>query len=99
MSKVSGEENAEIGTADVQTSASEGLAPESGGEEIDLKQLAFAIKLRRGKRSLRDVADEAGISIGTISNIENGQMPGLITYARLCRWLDVSLDMFVREAP
>lgn len=73
---------------------------------IALKSLADAVFLKRAdcnyrkpSRSLRDVAEETGISAATLSRIEREMMPDLETYIKLCRWLDVPLETFVEAAP
>ena len=66
---------------------------------LDLKKLAFAVELRRGRRTLRDVEEEAGVSASTLSRIERGIQPDLDTYARICDWLDKPMDYFRQPTP
>jgi transcriptional regulator with XRE-family HTH domain len=57
--------------------------------------LADMIKSKRGKNGLRETATEiGGISAPTLSRIENGNLPDIDTYFRLCKWLDVPTDYF-----
>jgi len=64
--------------------------------EINIEDFAAQIRRHRGKRGLREVAQEIGeISASTLSRIENGNIPDLDTFIRICRWLDVSPDMFI----
>lgn len=52
--------------------------------------LAQRIAAKRRGRSLRDVADEAGCSAATLSRIERGKDPDLISLKALCRWLRIT---------
>lgn len=66
--------------------------------EINTDKLAVLIKERRGKRGLREVAKEIGdISAPTLSRVEQGRLPDLDTFIRLCRWLGKSPEDFVVE--
>ncbi|MBL7767502.1 helix-turn-helix domain-containing protein [Flavihumibacter sp. UBA7668] len=57
--------------------------------------LAEMIKSKRGKSGLRETAAEiGGISAPTLSRIENGNLPDIDTYFRICKWLDVPTDYF-----
>lgn len=56
--------------------------------------LAEMIKSKRGNRGLRDTAKEIGTSSPTLSRIENGNLPDIDTYLKICKWLDVPSDYF-----
>ena len=43
---------------------------------------------KRGSRGVRAAAAEADVSTATYSRVENGHMPDLATFARLCKWLN-----------
>jgi transcriptional regulator with XRE-family HTH domain len=61
--------------------------------------LAEMIKSKRGKSGLRETATEiGGISAPTLSRIENGNLPDIDTYFRICKWLDVPTDYFAMKA-
>jgi len=63
--------------------------------EIDVGELARMIRAKRGTRGLRAIADEIGdVSASTLSRIEQGKVPDLDTFIRLCKWLGVSADLF-----
>ncbi len=63
--------------------------------EIDIGELARMIRAKRGTRGLRAIADEIGdVSASTLSRIEQGKVPDLDTFIRLCKWLGVSADHF-----
>ncbi len=62
---------------------------------INTIELGRAIKRRREELgfSLRDVADETGVSASTLSRIENGTgKPDADNIARLTGWLDMPVD-------
>ena len=42
---------------------------------------------KRGARGVRAAAAEAEISSATFSRVENGHMPDLETFAKICKWL------------
>lgn len=62
---------------------------------LRLSELAPLVRERRGVLGVRAAAAEAGISSATFSRIENGQMPDLETFAKVCRWLDVDPSDFL----
>jgi len=62
---------------------------------INTAELGSAIRRRREQRSLslRDVADETGVSASTLSRIENGTgKPDADNIARLAGWLDMPIE-------
>lgn len=66
--------------------------------EIDIQKLAALVRTKRGKRGLRETAQEIGdVSISTLSRVESGKIPDIGTFLRLCRWLSVSPELFVSE--
>jgi transcriptional regulator with XRE-family HTH domain len=68
-------------------------------DEIDIHKLAALVRTKRGKRGLRETAQEiGGVSVSTLSRVELGKIPDLGTFLRLCRWLGVSPDQFMSEA-
>jgi len=42
---------------------------------------------KRGSRGVRAAALDADVSPATFSRVENGHMPDLETFAKLCKWL------------
>ncbi len=63
---------------------------------LNTELLASMIKSKRGKTGLRDTAAEIGdISAATLSRIEQGNLPDVETFIRICKWLKVSTDTFV----
>ncbi len=54
---------------------------------------------RRHKRlSLRDLADQTGVSFNTLSRIERGHVPDLRTLRRITDWLKVPVEMFIEQS-
>jgi len=66
--------------------------------ELDTHYLAALIKTKRGSRGLREIAQEiGGVSPSTLSRIENGKVPDMDTFLRICDWLQVSSTEFIKE--
>lgn len=64
--------------------------------EIDIQALATSLKRQRGKKGLRIAAQEIGdVSAATLSRVEQGKVPDLDTFIKLCRWLNMSPDEFI----
>ena len=57
------------------------------------------LKVKRAGRGLRQAAEEiGGVSASTLSRIEQGNVPDLETFMRICKWLGVSADEFRQNA-
>ena len=54
---------------------------------------------KRGSRGVRAAAAEAEISSATFSRVENGHMPDLDTFAKLCKWLQRDPREFLGIGP
>lgn len=51
---------------------------------------------RRARRlSLRDLADETGVSFNTLSRVERGHVPDLKNFQRIVDWLGVPAETFL----
>lgn len=62
---------------------------------IDIQALSAMIKSKRAKRGLRETAKEIGdVSVSTLSRVENGNLPDIDTYLKICKWLEVPMDFF-----
>ena len=57
--------------------------------KLTLQNLGTLVREKRGRRGLREVAEEIGSSAATLSRIESGKMPDLQTFGKLCRWLEL----------
>jgi transcriptional regulator with XRE-family HTH domain len=66
---------------------------------IDTRKLSEMLRSKREGRGLREVAKEIGdVSPSTLSRIEQGNLPDIETYVKLCRWLEVSTEFFTENA-
>lgn len=63
-------------------------------ERLDVAQLGGLLRERRGHLSLRQAAQEAGVSFSTLSRVEAGAQPDLASFTRLCAWLGVPASRF-----
>ena len=63
---------------------------------IDVAALYAAIDTNRAVQGMswREVARAVDMSASTFSRIRSGHKPELDGYARCCRWLGVSMDVF-----
>lgn len=59
-------------------------------KHLSLENLGRKVADRRGNRGIRVVAKDIGISPSTLSRIENGHLPDLETFKKICDWLDVN---------
>lgn len=62
---------------------------------LPIEELGRLIAKRRGGRGIRSAAAEAGVSSATLSRVENGNVPDLATFAKICRWLEVDPAQFL----
>lgn len=61
--------------------------------------LASMLKSKRGNKGLRAISAEIGnVSISTLSRIEQGKIPNVDTFIKICSWLDASPNSFVLSA-
>lgn len=62
---------------------------------LPIAELGRLISTKRGSRGVRAAAAEADVSSATLSRVENGHMPDLVTFAKICRWLEVDPREFL----
>lgn len=63
---------------------------------LNIELLASMIKSKRGKKGVREAAKEIGtVSAATISRIEQGKLPDVETFIKICKWLDTTTDTFI----
>jgi transcriptional regulator with XRE-family HTH domain len=75
-------------------------APARGGEmTLSIGDLGKLLAAKRGSRGVRAAALDARVSPATFSRVENGHMPDLETFAKLCKWLDRDPREFLDMAP
>jgi transcriptional regulator with XRE-family HTH domain len=66
---------------------------------LRLSELGPLVLEKRGTLGVRAAAAEVGISPATFSRIENGNMPDLESFAKVCTWLGRDPSEFLGAAP
>ena len=56
---------------------------------LSLETLGTLVAEKRGKVGVRATAAAIGISPATLSRIENGHVPDLANFRKICQWLEV----------
>jgi transcriptional regulator with XRE-family HTH domain len=64
--------------------------------DIDIDELGRLMAAKRGARGVRAAAEDVGVSHATYSRIENGHMPDLATFAKICRWIGRDPNQFLK---
>lgn len=65
---------------------------------LNTEKLSLLLKSKRGSMGLRAVAKEiGGISASTLSRIEQGNLPDVDTFLRICQWLVISPEEFAKD--
>ena len=54
-----------------------------------ITSLGPLVSKKRGSLGIRAAAAKIGISPATLSRVENGQLPDLENFGKICRWLKV----------
>lgn len=54
-----------------------------------IEKLGEYVSEKRGKMGVRITAKDIGISPATLSRVENGHLPDLENFQKICRWLEV----------
>ena len=54
-----------------------------------IEQLGELVAKKRGDAGLRATAARIGLSPATLSRVEQGQLPDLENFSKICRWLKV----------
>lgn len=60
-----------------------------------LSSLGALVRNKRGERKLRETAQEIGIGPATLMRVENGRIPDIETFGKLCKWLDIDPGSFL----
>lgn len=60
-----------------------------------LSSLGKMVHERRGDRKLRETAKEITISPATLLRIENGRIPDVATFGKICHWLQIDPGEFL----
>lgn len=68
--------------------------------EPEIAPLGAILRARRREKhlSLRDLADETGVSLNTLSRVERGHLPDLKNFQLIVDWLELPADRFL-DAP
>jgi transcriptional regulator with XRE-family HTH domain len=65
---------------------------------LKFESLGRMIIEKRGKSGIRAAAKEIGISPSTLSRVENGHLPDLENYKKLCEWLGVDITTITQNS-
>ncbi len=57
----------------------------------NLRNIGPLLLERRNGRGIREVAREIGISSATLSRVENGRLPNIEAFRKICDWLQVDM--------
>ena len=60
-----------------------------------LESLGALVRDKRGQRKLRETAAEIGIGPSTLMRVENGRIPDIETFGKLCHWLELDPGSFL----
>ena len=60
-----------------------------------LESLGALVRDKRGQKKLRETAKEIGISPATLMRVENGRIPDIETFGKLCHWLKLDPGSFL----
>ena len=66
---------------------------------MNIDKLAERVLEKRGGNGVRKAAIEVGIGSATLSRIENGKVPDLETFAKICRWLGDDPAIYLGTTP
>jgi transcriptional regulator with XRE-family HTH domain len=64
-------------------------------DSIRIELLAKQIQERRAGKGIRETAAIVGVSPATLSRVENGGVPDLETFSKICKWLGVDPAIFL----
>ncbi len=60
-----------------------------------LESLGVLVRDKRGQSKLRETAMEIGIGPATLMRVENGRIPDIETFGKLCHWLQLDPGSFL----
>ena len=64
-----------------------------------LESLGVLVRNKRGNNKLRETARDIGIGPATLMRVENGRIPDVETFGKLCLWLGVDPGSFLGFQP
>ena len=65
---------------------------------FDVKSFSRLIKTKRTIESnlrMKDVSKAIDVSVPTISRLERGKTPDVLTFYKVCKWLEVPMHKFI----
>lgn len=68
-------------------------------ESVAIEQLAQRIQEHRAGKGIREAAKEVGVSPATLSRVENGKVPDLETFGKICQWLGDDPSVYLGLQP
>jgi transcriptional regulator with XRE-family HTH domain len=68
-------------------------------EMLAIEELGRLVRERREhtRQSVRQAAQEAGVSFATLARVEDGSQPDFVTFMKLCAWLGRRPSSFFRS--
>lgn len=60
-----------------------------------LSNLGALVRKKRGELNLREAARQIGIGPSTLMRVENGRIPDIETFGKLCHWLGIDPGKFL----
>jgi transcriptional regulator with XRE-family HTH domain len=60
-----------------------------------LESLGVIVREKRGEQKLRETAKEIGIGPATLMRVENGRVPDVETFRKICVWLRTDPGTFL----
>ncbi|HTD24070.1 MAG TPA: helix-turn-helix transcriptional regulator [Terriglobales bacterium] len=64
-----------------------------------LESLGRLVREKRGAKKIRETAKEIGIGTATLMRIENGRIPDVETFGKICKWLNIDPGSFLGFEP
>lgn len=68
-------------------------------DTIKIVNLAERLRQQRLGKGVREVAKDIGVSPATLSRVENGKIPDLETFGKLCSWLGDDPSIYLGLQP
>ena len=68
---------------------------------FDTEKFSKAIKTKRVidlDTGVREAAELIGVSAATVSRCENQALPDIVNYSKICAWLEVSMEKFIKKS-
>jgi len=64
-----------------------------------LASLGMMVKTKRGEKGLREIAKDIDVGPATLMRVENGHIPDIGTFAKVCKWLNEDPNEFLGLKP